>query len=42
MNAVPFLSLAANSNETGGEDQSTVLVEDERVLMASGRMLSDS
>lgn len=30
MYTIPLLSLAANSNETGGEEQSIVLVEDER------------
>lgn len=30
MYTIPLLSLAANSNETGGEEQSIVLGEDER------------
>lgn len=30
MYTIPFLCLATNSNETGGEEQSIVLVEDER------------
>lgn len=30
MYTIPLLSLAANSSETGGEEQSIVLMEDER------------